>query len=185
MVRLPLRVWVSMVRVGFRVPLCESVVAVQELAASPVGESDVCAQSARLEQKYTPMASNISWRKRAVSDVREQPFLLGRPMPAARAYPSRSEIFVARMPIFFFLPANIRCPDKAKASIRDSAACGGRRDGESSIALKKGHPEKTQDARWYSHLRPGMLSLYSPGGFCCSRFCRSSSCFFSAGVCGR
>jgi hypothetical protein len=29
--------------------------------------------------------------------------------------------------------------------------------------------------------RPG---FYSPEGFCCAFFCRSSSCFFSSGVCG-
>jgi len=61
-----------MVRVGFTSPLCDSVVAVQELAAPPVVDSDVCAQSARLEQKHILMASNIIWLNRAMGDVRER-----------------------------------------------------------------------------------------------------------------
>jgi hypothetical protein len=50
-------------------------VADQELVAPPVVESDVCAQSARLEQKYTPIASSMSSLQRAMRDVRGQPLL--------------------------------------------------------------------------------------------------------------
>src|SRR5712691_6104273 len=80
-----------MVRVGFTLSLCDSVVALQDLFASAVWESDVCAQIARLEKKYRPIASSISWLKRAARDGREQ--------CADRPWSSRSEILAIGMPI--------------------------------------------------------------------------------------
>src|ERR1700691_3996880 len=58
--------------------LCDSVVAVQDLFASSVGESDVCAQRTKLEQKYAARKSNTNW--------------LSRPARADRPRLSRSEI---------------------------------------------------------------------------------------------
>ena len=52
-VRLPVWVWLSVVRVGLTLSLCDSVVAVQDLSASPVCESEVCAQ-ARTSQEIGP-----------------------------------------------------------------------------------------------------------------------------------
>jgi hypothetical protein len=43
--------------------------------------------------------------------------------------------------------------------------------------LREGEAQQSKAACFWK------LSLYLPGGFCCSRFRRSSSCFFSAGVC--
>src|SRR5450759_192301 len=93
-VRLPLWVWLSMVRMGSAFSLCESVVAVQDLFALPVWESDVCAQSVRLEQKYTPIASSMSRLKRAARNGRGRPSLHRRSTRADLPCPSRSEIFV-------------------------------------------------------------------------------------------
>ena len=56
-------------------------------------------------------------------------------------------------------------------------------DRASSVTLQKGASWKDSRCPYYSRQTFCKLSLYSPGGFCCSRFCRSSSCFFSAGVC--
>jgi hypothetical protein len=52
------------------------------------------------------------------------------------------------------------------------------------VRRKKGHPENLKMPVTI-HFHLWELSLYSPGGFCCSRFFRSSSCFFSSGVRGR
>src|ERR1019366_1337690 len=93
-VRLPLWVWLSMVRMGSAFSLCESVVAVQDLFASSVWESEACAQSARPEQKYAPIASSMSWLKRVARDGRGRPSLHPRSMRADRPCPSGSEIFV-------------------------------------------------------------------------------------------
>src|SRR5262249_18070706 len=67
-VRLPLWAWLLVVRVGFTLSLCESVVDVQDWSASPVWESEVCAQSARPEQKYAPIASSRIWLERGPPD---------------------------------------------------------------------------------------------------------------------
>src|ERR1035441_7204073 len=78
-VRLPLWVWLSMVRMGSAFSLCESVVAVQDLFASSVWESEACAQSARPEQKYAAIASSINWLKRIARDERRRRSLHRRP----------------------------------------------------------------------------------------------------------
>src|ERR1035438_6266683 len=88
-----------MVRMGFAFSLCDSVVAVQDLFASSVWESEACAQSARPEQKYAAIASSMSLLKRIARDGRGPPPLHRRPTRADRPCPSRSEIFVAGTPI--------------------------------------------------------------------------------------
>src|SRR5882724_2947600 len=80
-----------MVRVGFMLSLCDSVVALQDLFASPVWESDVCAQIERLEKRYAPTASSISRLKRAARDWRGQ----RADLPCS----SHSEILAIGMPI--------------------------------------------------------------------------------------
>src|SRR5262249_3988060 len=67
-VRLPFLEWLSVVRVGFTLSLWDSVVDVQDWFPSTVGESEVCAQSARLKQKYAPITSSRISPKRGWSD---------------------------------------------------------------------------------------------------------------------
>jgi hypothetical protein len=59
-----------MVRMGSVSLLRDSLVAVQDLLASSLWESEVCAQSAQLEQKYAPIASSMSWIERTARDGR-------------------------------------------------------------------------------------------------------------------
>jgi hypothetical protein len=97
-VRLPLWLWLSMVRVRFTLSPVEAVVAVQDLFASSVAwESDVCAKSPELKQKYAPIASSITWPKRRTSDRRAS--VRGRPMHADPPSRSHSELLVLDMPM--------------------------------------------------------------------------------------
>src|SRR5258708_1609433 len=59
MVRFPLWLWLSVVRVGFTLPLWDSVVAVQDLSASD-WESVVCATNLTLKPTHKPIARRIS-----------------------------------------------------------------------------------------------------------------------------
>src|ERR1035437_10605134 len=94
-VRLPLWVWLSMVRVGFTLSLCDSVVAVHDLFASSVWESEACAQSARPEQRYAAIASSMSRVKRMAGNRRGRPSLHRRSTRADRPCPSRSGILTS------------------------------------------------------------------------------------------
>jgi hypothetical protein len=93
-----------MVRVGFAVSLCDSVVAIQDAFASPVWESDACAQAETLEQKYAPTMSSMSWLKRAARDGRAWLAPHWRPTHADRKCPSHSEIFPVSTLIILPLP---------------------------------------------------------------------------------